>query len=405
MDIESFYNSLKAKKKKTDEDPSLISQLTRAPIKDKGDDIPHLSNNILKAGVFQEADLLYLPEDNLDNADIKYFWVSVKEDKVKPEERKLYNNIFRSFLDTDDKLVYIITDVVKPTKISKQKKGLYYKYYDKSKYGLTSPLDENDYEYTEVNLFLNAKWAKWKNRIKGIQMKPEININGYKYLLVVVDAYDSKCDAEPLKERTSRAISEAFEKIYQRGILQIPNVIQFDSGTEFKGETAELFKKDFKAGVKYALPNRHRQNSLVERKNREIGETILKFQAEKELDKKKTVKGWVKYLPSLITAINKHSELRKRRKLTGKVLYTNKSKDLIPLHSKVRRILDYPIDATGKRIGNVFRGGDIRWNKTPQTVEKIILEPDLPPLYQLNKIGSDNIDNRVAYTKSQLQFV
>jgi hypothetical protein len=405
MDIESFYNSLKAKKKKTDEDPSLISQLTRAPIKDKGDDIPHLSNNILKAGVFQEADLLYLPEDNLDNADIKYFWVSVKEDKVKPEERKLYNNIFRSFLDTDDKLVYIITDVVKPTKISKQKKGLYYKYYDKSKYGLTSPLDENDYEYTEVNLFLNAKWAKWKNRIKGIQMKPEININGYKYLLVVVDAYDSKCDAEPLKERTSRAISEAFEKIYQRGILQIPDTIQFDSGTEFKGETAVLLKKDFKASIKYALPNRHRQNSLVERKNREIAETILKFQAEKELGKNKTVKGWVKYLPSLITAINKHSELRKRRKLTGKVLYTNKSKDLIPLHSKVRRILDYPIDATGKRIGNVFRGGDIRWNKTPQTVEKIILEPDLPPLYQLNKIGSDKIDNRVAYTKSQLQFV
>ena len=71
MDIETFYNSLKTNKKKTGEEPSLISQLTRAPIKDKGDDIPHLSNNILKAGVFQQADLLYLPEDNLDNADIK----------------------------------------------------------------------------------------------------------------------------------------------------------------------------------------------------------------------------------------------------------------------------------------------------------------------------------------------
>ena len=405
MDIEKFYNSLKVNKKKTDEEPSLISQLTRVPIKDKGDDIPHIANNILKAGVFQEADLLYLPEDNLDNDDVKHFWLPVKEDKVKPEERKLYNNIFRSFLDTDDKLIYIITDVVKPSKISKQKKGLYYKYYDKNKYGLTSPINENDFEYTEVNIFLNAKWVKWKNRIKGIQVKPEVNINGYKYVLVVVDAYDSKCDAEPLKERTSKAISEAFETIYQRGILDIPDVIQFDSGTEFKGETAELFKKEFKAGIKYALPNRHRQNSLVERKNREIGETILKFQAGIELSKGKTEKGWVKFLPNLISAINKHSEKRIRRKLTGKVLYTNKSKDLIPLHTAVRAVLDYPIDANDKRIGNVFRGGDIRWSKTPQKVENIILEPDLPPLYQLNKIGSDKIDNRVAYTKNQLQFI
>jgi hypothetical protein len=67
--------------------------------------------------------------------------------------------------------------------------------------------------------------------------------------------------------------------------------------------------------------------------------------------------------------------------------------------------LDYPIDEKGKRIGNIFRGGDIRWCETPQTVEKIILEPDLPPLYQLNKVGSDSIDNRVAYTKNQLQFI
>jgi hypothetical protein len=63
MDIEKFYNSLKAPKKKTDEKPSLINQLTKAPIKDSGNDIPHLSNNILKHGVLQQADLIYLPTD------------------------------------------------------------------------------------------------------------------------------------------------------------------------------------------------------------------------------------------------------------------------------------------------------------------------------------------------------
>jgi hypothetical protein len=55
-------------------------------------------------------------------------------------------------------------------------------------------------------------------------------------------------------------------------------------------------------------------------------------------------------------------------------------------------------------MGSVFRSGDIRWNKTDRTVEKIILNPNLPPMYMLN--GSDKgLDNKVAYTKSQLQRI
>ena len=72
---------------------------------------------------------------------------------------------------------------------------------------------------------------------------------------------------------------------------------------------------------------------------------------------------------------------------------------------KVLIILDHPVNtATNKRMGSVFRSGDIRWNKTDRTVEKIILNPNLPPMYMLN--GSDKgIDNKVAYTKSQLQRI
>ena len=51
------------------------------------------------------------------------FWDRIDKSKVKGIENKLFDNIHRSFLDTDDNIVYIISDVVRPSKISKTKKG------------------------------------------------------------------------------------------------------------------------------------------------------------------------------------------------------------------------------------------------------------------------------------------
>ena len=228
---------------------------------------------------------------------------------------------------------------------------------------------------------------------------------GYKYILVVVDVFNKNCDAEPLKYRDAPAVLKAFEKLYARKILEVPYILQCDGGSEFKGlAEQELFENE-QIRIKYALPNRHRQQSLVERKNKEIGSTIIKFQSAQELLKHQVVKGWVKHLPELIKAINKRASQAKQRVLTHEVLSTKYSQDLIPLHSHVRAILDYPINpATKARIGNIFRSGDLRFGLKDRTVEKIILNPNLPPMYMLN--GHNNgLDNRVAYTKQQLQVI
>jgi len=224
---------------------------------------------------------------------------------------------------------------------------------------------------------------------------------GYKYCLVVIDVYDKICDAEPLK--TAEAIVKAFKKIYKRGILKIPKIIQFDQGTEFKEETKQYFKEE-NADVKYALANRHRQMALVERKNKEIGGTIMKYQNAQELIKQKTVKGWVSELPELIKVINEH--IPKRKPIPNHILYNKFSMDILPLHEHVRTILDHPINAaTGKRMGNIFRSGDIRWNQIDRTIEKIILNPGQPVMYQLNGNSKDGLDNKVAYTQEQLQVI
>ena len=292
-EITDFYhNQFKSKNKANA--THMINNLTEAPRKERGVDIPHIRNNIRKAGVFQICDLLYLPQQAF----------------------------------------------------------------------------------------------------------------GYKYVLVIIDVFNKLCDAEPLKYRDHDATLKAFTVIYERGILLIPDVLQADAGSEFKGIAQDALFKDEQTRIKYALPNRHRQQSFVERKNKEIGSTIIKFQTAQELQSHKVVKGWVKHLPDLIKAINERaSERNSAPKLTNEVLCTKYSADLIPLHTHVRAVLDFPINpATKARIGNIFRAGDLRWGEDDRTVEKIILNPNLPPMYQLD--GKYNgIDNRVAYTKQQLQVI
>jgi hypothetical protein len=46
----------------------------------------------------------------------------------------------------------------------------------------------------------------------------------------------------------------------------------------------------------------------------------------------------------------------------------------------------------------------MRWNPKERIVEKIILNPQEPPMYQLNGTKT-KIDSSVAYTKNQLQIV
>jgi ribonucleoside-diphosphate reductase alpha chain len=93
-------------------------------------------------------------------------------------------------------------------------------YYDKKKYGLKMPSDESDYEYTEINLLLNAKWAQWrKENVKKLSQPQNNNQDGYKYCLVVVDDHSRKCDAVALKQKDSETIAKGLKEIFSRGIV------------------------------------------------------------------------------------------------------------------------------------------------------------------------------------------
>jgi len=221
---------------------------------------------------------------------------------------------------------------------------------------------------------------------------------GYKYCLVVVDVATSKCDAQQLKRKTDLAVKNAFIKLYERNILEKPTIIRFDQGSEFKGLLKKFFE-DEKVIVKYSLTNRHRQQALVEQKNKQIGNLITAYQTNEELKTNKIVKRWVKQLPFVIKYLNENLPKRNYDKLTNEIMTTKFSKDLIPLHSTVRYILDYPLNALGDKVDSKFRSGDIRWSRETSEVKRIVLNPNIPPLYVLNN------KKGVAYTKRQLQVI
>ena len=254
---------------------------------------------------------------------------------------------------------------------------------------------------------------------------------GYKYCLNIVDVYNSVFDGVALKSKTAKAVLNAIKTIYEKHkILQYPIILQFDAGTEFKNEDVKEYLTEHKIDYRYTKTNRHRQNSVVEALNKRLGQLILQFQSYKELDnrdknkgKKKKIKqftGWHSHLKEFVQYLNEN--LRKHRAvydpladIQGDKLNLDKNGDIIiddtdkipvlSVGTKVKKQLDYPIDIKGKRIDSKFRAGDRRWSEENYIIMRNIINPMMPPLYNLNKTNSKKIDPTTAYTRKQLLVV
>ena len=223
---------------------------------------------------------------------------------------------------------------------------------------------------------------------------------GYKYALVVVDLYDRKTDAEPLKSKSAEAVLEGFKQIYSRNILKLPKLLEVDPGTEFQGVVKSYFnKKDI--SLKVGLPDRHRQQAIVEQKNLVIGRAIHKRQTAQELLTGVESTEWIDDLPKIIAAINRRAKPVHEKNNFDTPVCKDDSCYLFNIGDKVRVALDAPKTVTEKheKLHGKFRASDIRWDSTPRTIENIILNPGMPPLYKVSGI------TKAVYTKNQLQLI
>lgn len=228
----------------------------------------------------------------------------------------------------------------------------------------------------------------------------------YRYALVVVDIGTRIVDAEPMKNKTPKDVIRGMEKIYDRGILELPSRrIDTDSGSEFKGDFKKWLKKH-KLITRTAKPNRHRQMAVVERKNQSIGKKLFMRMIEQEILTGETSREWVDDLPNVISEINELPHSPKKVSLvSNEPLCKGDSCKLLSQGTVVRVALDAPRDfVTEKRLHGGFRDSDIRWDHKPRKIMETIIQPGMPPLYLINN-EDGGVDRSAAYTKNQLQVI
>ena len=160
----------------------------------------------------------------------------------------------------------------------------------------------------------------------------------YKYALTVVDVASRFKEAEPLTTKEAKEVAGALSRIYKRGPLKWPKLLQVDPGREFMGEVSRLLA-GHGVSIRRGRVEIHRDQGIVERWNRTLAERLFGHQYAQELlmNPGEQSREWVRRLPAVVAAMN--GEVTR---LTGK-----RPKDAIRARSVSQRpssVLYYLLD-------------------------------------------------------------
>ena len=119
--------------------------------------------------------------------------------------------------------------------------------------------------------------------------------DGYRYLLTCIDVFTKRAWAIPIKTKSARDVTEAFEKILTDGFK--PNMVQSDKGTEFLNSTFQsmLKRQDIKF---YTSENEDIKAAIVERFNRTLKTKMYRYFTAKH------TRRYVDVLPDLLHSYN-----------------------------------------------------------------------------------------------------
>ena len=129
-----------------------------------------------------------------------------------------------------------------------------------------------------------------------------------RYALTVVDVASRYKEAQPLTSKRAAEVADALSRIYKRGPLKWPKLLQVDPGREFMGSVSQLLAKH-RVEVRRGRVDIHRDQGIVERFNRTLAERLFGHQQAQELLMRSEGSGersreWVKRLPAVIAALN-----------------------------------------------------------------------------------------------------
>lgn len=231
---------------------------------------------------------------------------------------------------------------------------------------------------------------------------PHDRIRGktYKYALTVIDVASRYKEAEPIVSKESAVVAAAFSRIYRRGRLHWPKLLQVDPGREFMGACTTTLEK-WQVSVRRGRPDVHRDQALVERWNRTLAERLFGHQYAVELTAGSvgSSREWVARLSAVVAAQNNEVT-----RLTGE-------KPAVAIRKKVVRSLPSAPAAAGRAVGMnekklssgvgvryLYAAGELEggrrratdpvWSLKVYRLEKSMTKPREPVLYYLAGTGA-----------------
>ena len=214
----------------------------------------------------------------------------------------------------------------------------------------------------------------------------------YKYALTVVDVASRYKAAEALTSKESDEVSRGFAKIYRRGPLKWPQLLQVDPGREFMGAVTKL-ANEHNVTIRRGRPNIHRDQAIVERFNRTLAERLFGYQYAVEMNMPSgRSTAWVKRLPEVVSALNNtvtrligkkpadaiHEKAVSSKPATPYMRPVGVNERKLPPQANMR-YLYYP----GELEGGGRRATDPIWSLKVYNVHKVVTKPEEPVVYYL----------------------
>ena len=122
------------------------------------------------------------------------------------------------------------------------------------------------------------------------------SIQGYSYLVVVVDHYSKWLAVSPIKSKSSENVTKAFLYSILPFLPYSPTKILSDNGREFIAPEFENILTDYNIAHIYTTPYSPSSNGAVERVNRTIIQHLRLALTEKQ--------SWVELLPKIVIVYN-----------------------------------------------------------------------------------------------------
>ena len=138
------------------------------------------------------------------------------------------------------------------------------------------------YHFPRNKVVVSSVDAQWDADLMEMTQQPD---GGYTFLLVAIDILSHFVWTRPLKNKSGKEVSAAFEDIFAEG--RVPRKIRTDRGTEFTNKKSqETFKKH---GVEHFLTNNEVKANYAERVIRTLKLRLKRYETWKQTHKWKDV--------------------------------------------------------------------------------------------------------------------